>query len=59
MASFRNAARLGVAALLVGSPSVAALTIEYCSPENTASSSTDSMIHQLRLESPTGTDYAT
>ncbi|PCG93123.1 Carbohydrate-binding WSC, subgroup [Penicillium occitanis (nom. inval.)] len=41
MASFRNMARLGVAALLIGSSSVAALTIEYCSTENTASSSTE------------------
>lgn len=44
MASFRNMARLGVAALLIGSSSVAALTIEYCSTENTASSDTESML---------------
>lgn len=50
MASFRNMARLGVAALLVGSSPVAALTIEYCSAENTASSSTESMPHLFRLD---------
>lgn len=58
MMAFRNIARLGVAALLIGSSSVAALTIEYCSAENTASSSTESTLHLLRLEFLAGTDSA-
>ncbi|KAE8553587.1 hypothetical protein EYB25_004969 [Talaromyces marneffei] len=60
-ASFRNMARLGVAALLIGSSSVAALTIEYCSNQNTASTSTENTnIYQSNgaCETLCNADYA-
>lgn len=61
MANLRNMAHLAAVALLLGPPSVAALTIEYCSDANTASASTlETSIYQSNglCEDQCSADYA-